>query len=135
VITLLADANVEGHVARLVVLMQSDYWRELWDYLEIRVVPLHEVGLAPESSDAQVWQYCQAQRVYLLTNNRNDAGPDSLEAVIRTCSTPASLPVFTFGDADQILRDTAYAERVIESLFDNLFRAASLLGTGRVYLP
>jgi hypothetical protein len=135
VIRLLADANVEGHVARLSSLMQSDYWRELWEYLEIRILTVRAVGLAPNDSDAAVWQLCQQQQMYLLTNNRNDDGPDSLAATIRARSRPASLPVFTFADADEILRDTAYAERVIESLFDHLLRIEALRGTGRLYLP
>jgi hypothetical protein len=33
VISLLADANIQGHIARLVARMQGDYWRDFWDLL------------------------------------------------------------------------------------------------------
>jgi hypothetical protein len=135
VITLLADANVEGHVSLLVERMRSDYWREFWDYLEIRVTSLRELGLPAEASDADVWHCCQRQQSYLLTNNRNDDKLDSLESTIRLHSTAMSLPIFTFSNADEILRDSAYVQRVIESLFDYLLRIDTLRGTGRIYLP
>jgi hypothetical protein len=135
VIQLLADVNVEGHVARVVALMQTDYWRELWDHLEIRSRQFQDAGLAPDDTDAHIWQVCQQQQLYLLTNNRNDDGPDSLEATIRTHNTATSLPVFTFSDADRIYHSKDHANRVVESLFDQLLRIDTLYGTGRLYLP
>lgn len=134
-IAILADANVEGHVARLVSLMQSDDWREIWDFLGLKVVSFTELGLDPETPDDEVWQVCQDRQLCLLTSNRNDDGPDSLAATIRSRTTVDSLPVFTFGDADRILQDRDYALRVVESLFDQLLRLDTLRGTGRQYLP
>ena len=101
-ITLLADVNIEGHVRRLVALMQTDYWRELWDYLQLRLLTFGDVGLAPKDTDARVWETCQQEDLFLLTSNRKDDGPDSLEATIRTRNTVSSLPVFTLSDADRI---------------------------------
>jgi hypothetical protein len=135
VITLLADVNVQGHVARLIALMQGPYWRELWDHLQIRSVAFQDIGISPDDTDAHVWEACQQQQLYLLTNNRNDDGPDSLEATIRARSSPENIPVFTFADADSILHDRDYAERVIESLYDYLLRIDSVRGTGRLFLP
>jgi len=71
----------------------------------------------------------------LLTNNRNEDGPDSLGATIRTENTASSLPVFTFSDADRLFQSRDYADQVTESLFDKLLRIDSLRGTGRLYLP
>ena len=135
VIALLADANIEGHVARLVSLMQTDDWRLFWDHLQIHAFRFADVGPLPHATDAIVWQTCQQQRLYLLTNNRNDDGPDSLETTIRTQNTAASVPVFTLADADRVLRNSDYACRVVESLFDHLLRIDSLHGTGRLFLP
>ena len=134
-ITLLADVNIEGHVRRLASLMQTDYWRELWDHLQLRLVSFVEVGLSAEDVDTHVWQACQQQQLYLLTNNRNDDGPDSLEATIRTRNAFDSLPVFTLSDADQVLHSKDYAERVVETLFDYLLRIDSVRGAGRLFLP
>jgi hypothetical protein len=135
VIQLLADVNITGHVTRLVGLMQSDYWRELWDFLDIRLRSFAEVGLSISDSDEKVWRVSQERQLYLLTNNRNDDGPDSLEATIRAQNTETSLPVFPIADAVQLLRSRVYAERVVESLFDNLLRIDSLRGVGRIFLP
>ena len=134
-IQLLADVNVEGHMARLVSLMQSDFWREVWDDLDIRVRTFRDVGLSPDDTDSHVWLICQQQPCYLVTNNRNDDGPDSLEATIRACNTASSLPVFTLSDAERIFQSKDYADRVIESLFDKLLQIDDLRGTGRLYLP
>jgi hypothetical protein len=127
--------NIEGQVARLVALMQTEYWRDYWEFLDIRVLRFRDVGLSPDEADAQVWQFCQEQQLYLVTNNRNDDGPDSLQATIQAKNTATSLPVFTLGDAEQVLRSKEYAQRVIEGLFDQLLRIDDLRGTGRVYLP
>jgi len=42
---------------------------------------------------SDVWLKCQAEEVLLITANRNDDGPDSLEATIRRHGTPQSLSV------------------------------------------
>ncbi len=67
--------------------------------------------------------------------NRNQRGPDSLEAVIRAENQPDSLPVMTIGDADRVLEDRLYAEKVAERLLDYLMRIDELRGTGRLYVP
>lgn len=134
-IKLLADVNVKGQVARLAALMQSDYWQDFWGDLDVRLLTFPEVGLDATATDAEVWKCCQQQQLYLLTNNRNDDGEDSLTATLRSCNTPTSLPVFTFGDGERILKSKDYAEAVIESLFDYLLRSDTLRGTGRLFLP
>ncbi len=86
-------------------------------------------------SDGVVWHRCQERAALLLTNNRNDDGPDSLEATIRVHNTPHSLPVFTIGDADSILASPEYAEQVIDRLFRYLLELDNIRGTGRPFLP
>jgi hypothetical protein len=135
VITLLADADIKGHVARLVARMQGESWREFWDYLDLRHVNFEDVGLDSADTDAVIWHKCQEQQIFLLTNNRNDDGPDSLEATIRTFNTPQCLPVFTIGEADSILSSSEYAERVADRLFRYLLELENILGTGRLFLP
>ena len=134
-IALLADMNVIRHVAYLAARMQAPAWREFWDYLDLRLVTFAEAGLNPEDTDAEVWKRCQERQLILLTSNRNDDGPDSLEATIRSANTPLSLPIFTLGDADEVLRNSHYAESIVERLYDRLLRIDTLRGTGRLYLP
>jgi hypothetical protein len=135
VIALLADVNVDGQVARLIALMRGDYWREVFEHLDIRALTFQDVGLAVTTSDAKVWQFCQRQQFYLLTNNRNDDGPDSLQATIQAHNTARNLPVFTFSDGNRILKNKDYAQRVVESLLDHLLRIDEFHGAGRLYLP
>ncbi|HYV34664.1 MAG TPA: hypothetical protein VE988_03105 [Gemmataceae bacterium] len=134
-IRLLADVNIEGHVARLLALMQSEFWREFWEYLDIQPYRFPDVQLTRDDSDARVWQVCQQMQLYLLTNNRNDDGPDSLEATIRKHNEVSSFPVFTLSDADRVFLDKDYAERVTDSLYEKLLRIDGLRGTGRLFLP
>jgi hypothetical protein len=135
VIALLADMNVIRHVAYLAARMQAPAWREFWDYLDLRLINFADADLKSEDSDAVIWRRCQERQLILVTSNRNDDGPDSLEATIRTENTPLSLPIFTLADADEVLRNSHYAEEVVESIYDRLLRIDTLRGTGRLYLP
>ena len=134
-IILLADANINGHVDRLVQRMQGEPWLEFWTFLQMSCVTFSDVGLDPADSDVVVWERCQEKRLCLLTSNRNADGADSLESTIRTFNTPECLPVFTIGDADRTLQDRDYSDDVIWTLVDYLLGLDGLLGTGRLYLP
>jgi hypothetical protein len=114
--------------------MQSEKWREFWDYFELRCLTFKDVGLDLAVTDKVVWDKCQELPAFLLTNNRNDDGPESLQATIQITNSPKSLPVFTIGDADSILSSTEYADKVIERLFVYLFDIDNILGTGRLFL-
>ena len=135
VLTFLADANIQGHVDRLVGRMQQEPWGEFWAHLQLSYVQFGDVGLDPADSDAVVWKRCQDKGLLLLTNNRNADGPDSLEATIREHNSFEKLPVFTIGDADRALWDDHYSDTVIWTLVDYLLRIDDLGGTGRLYLP
>jgi hypothetical protein len=133
--TLLADANIEGYVDFLVALMQAEPWRPFWDHLQMRCLHFADAGLAPNSPDSLVWQTCQQQGLFLITDNRNQAGPDSLEAIIRTQNTTDSLPVFTIGDVRRLRQSNDYANHIIETLLQYLLEEDNLRGTGRLFLP
>jgi hypothetical protein len=135
VITLLADANIQGHIHVLVKRMQAEPYVGFWTSLQMSCVTFADVGLDRPDSDAKIWHRCQELRIYLVTNNRNDDGPDSLESTIRSCNTPESLPVFTIGDADRTMNDRYYSDDVIWALLGYALQADNILGTGRLYLP
>lgn len=132
---ILADNNTEGQVAYLLHRLESAQWQEIWLSLNLPVVRFVDLGLARNITDAMLWQVCQQRQILLITRNRNAAGPDSLEATIRTHNTPSSLPVFTLANADRIDRDRAYAERIVERLLEYLIDLDNYRGTGRIYLP
>src|SRR5579885_931312 len=97
---ILADANIQGHVERLIDVIESGDWAELWAEFGLRLTTFRRLGLSRDASDRDVWRLCQGRQLILLTANRNHDGPDSLEATIREDRSPASLPVFTIADAD-----------------------------------
>ena len=132
---LLADVNTRGPVDYLVQHMQAEPWAEFWTYLGLRLLHFEDVGLLPTSPDLEIWQRCQAEQLILITNNRNARSPDSLEETIRDHNRPDSLPVFTIADLDKFRTSRAYAERLLESLYDYLMRIDTVRGTGRLYLP
>lgn len=70
-----------------------------------------------------------------ITNNRNEGSPDSLGTAIRQRNTPDCLPVFTIGDLDKFRMSRAYAQQVLERLFEYLLRIDEVRGTGRLFLP
>ena len=132
---LLADINVIGQIEYLVQRMQADPWDFFWHELALVLKHFEDVGLELRSSDAEIWQICQAEELVLVTNNRNRNGPDSLEDTIRQYNTPESLPVFTIGDLGKFSNNRSYADRVLDRLYSYLVQIDNLRGTGRLFLP
>jgi len=132
---ILADANCEGHLALLLRLFHQNWRQEVWEFLRLAQVSFADLGLPPGASDREVWEVCQREQVVLVTANRNDEGPESLESTIQQHNTPQSLPVFTLANDQRVLRDRQYAETVADRLIEALFDIDSYRGTGRIYLP
>ncbi len=132
---ILADVNVRGHLWVLLGRFQEDSRRELWAHLNLTTPTFQDLGLPPDASDLVVWQACQRAQLVLLTANRNQKEPDSLEATLRLYNRPESLPVFTLANPDRLLADSAYAERVADRFLEYLFDLDKYRGTGRLYLP
>jgi hypothetical protein len=135
VLGILADVNAIGQVEYLVQQMQAESWADFWKALGLVHKRFAEVGLAPTSSDLQIWRTCQAQQLILITDNRNQDAPDSLEATIRAFNTPESLPIVTIGDLDKFSSSRDYFDQALETLYDYLLRIDSLRGTGRLFIP
>jgi hypothetical protein len=132
---ILADINVGKQRRAILRIWTSDTWRDLWDALGLRVFTFSRLGLSDDFPDSLIWRTCQREQLVLITANRNDDGPDSLETAIRSENQPDRLPVVTIADADRVLSDRAYAERVAVSVLDYLMRIDEVRGTGRLYVP
>ncbi|HET6575274.1 MAG TPA: hypothetical protein VFG68_16835 [Fimbriiglobus sp.] len=135
---LLADANILGQLGRLLSALRSAEWAPFWEDLTIPVVGFDALGLAHDAPDRVVWNACQRAGFILLTANRNNDGPDSLDAAIRD-GPATSLPVLTIADAARVMHDGIYALQVAIDLLDYLTDLRDvpdkLLGAGRLYLP
>jgi len=132
---ILADNNVEGHVNRLLLLLHDDDWREFWASLGLTVESFASLDLPEDTPDAALWQTCQQRELVLITANRRQQTADSLEAAIRQHNTAQSLPVITLANADRVLQERAYADRVVEGLLRFLLDIDSYRGSGRLYVP
>jgi hypothetical protein len=135
VIGILADANIQGYVDFLVALMQAEPWKLFWDDLQLTYVRFSDVGLAHNAPDSLIWDICQQRSLVLITDNRSENDPDSLETTIRTKSMAKSLPVLTIGDIQQLRHSREYVNRVIDTFLESMYRIDSLRGTGRLFLP
>ena len=131
---ILADHNVEGQVRLLVHCWEGSDWREFWEDLHLSFLTFAEVGLATDSTDREVWIFCQRQRLILITSNRNMDDPDSLEETIRNENTSESLPVFTLTDAESVMKIKVYREKIALKLLEKLSDVEKLLGTGRIFI-
>ena len=132
---LLADVNDVKQVRVLLMLLQEEPRAEFWNHLGLTAPTFADLGLHPRSSDMEVWLKCQTEELLLITANRNEDSPDSLEATIRSQGTPRSLPVFTLADANRVLSERSYAELVADRLLEYLYDMENLRGVGRLYLP
>ena len=132
---ILADANIQGQVARLVTELETGDWSPIWAELGVRFTTFKTLGLPPNTPDCDLWRFCQQRAIVLVTANRNDDGPDSLVATIRTEVAPDSLPVLTIGNINRLMASREYAERVILKLLDYLLDLDAYRGAGRLYLP
>ena len=118
---LLADVNLAGHLRYLQVRLRRSELDELFDDPVPEFATFRDVGMANETDDRTVWQFCQAEGWVLWTDNRNDDGPDSLEATLRDLWQPGCLPVVTVGDKGRFESDPEYASEVAAGVAEVLF--------------
>ena len=91
---IMADHDCEGQMQVLLRLLASAEWHALWTELAVRIESFASLGVPPNTPDADLWRLCQTQQIILITGNRNEEGPASLEATLQASNTPTSLPVF-----------------------------------------
>lgn len=134
-VTVLVDANLDGHAELLEMRLQTDTWREMRDHLQLQFIHFENVGVDRTAADDVVWRLCQEQGHYLLTANRNEDADNSLQATIRREGTLDSLPVLTLSDASRLYQSAAYLDKVVERLLDYLLNQDRYRGAGRLFLP
>jgi len=100
---IMADHDCEGQLQVLLRLLTSAEWHALWMELAVRVESFASLDVPPNTPDADLWQLCQTEQVMLITGNRNEEGPASLEATIQAFNTPTSLPVLTISEPQRLL--------------------------------
>jgi len=132
---IMADHNIEGHLVVLLRIWTSEAWKSVWEGLSCEVESFARLGIPHDTSDRDLWQLCQPCELVLLTANRHDEGPDSLEAPIRALNEPTSLPVFTIADSRLVFTSRSYAERVAVQVLEYLLELDNFRGVGRLFVP
>jgi len=128
---ILVDHDIEGQAELLWGLISVQGWLEIMD---LELLTFANVGLSVNSSDREVWRFAQANRMILLTNNRNMDDEDSLERTIRDENSITSLPVLTVGNVRRF-PDRSYREQCAAQLLEIVMDIERHLGRGRVFIP
>jgi hypothetical protein len=118
---LLADNNLEGYVPYLRRLVGK---LGLWDVikdLELDFKTFSDLEIERDLDDRTLWEYCQAERYVLITDNRNKNGTDSLEATLQDSWREGHLPVITLASKDDFEHNPDYARRVASDVAEILF--------------
>lgn len=84
--------------------------------------------------DHEIWRFVQAERLLLLTDNRNSKDETSLQATLQRENTPSSLPIITISDKEA-LKLSDYRLRAAQKLVDIVFDLDDYLGAGRLFIP
>lgn len=132
--TIMSDHDIEGQFAALLRILMSPDWTDWWVDLDCKIETFASMGLSENSPDSVVWETCQAHQVILVTGNRNNESPDSLEATILRLNQTGSLPVITISNPQEVVH-RSYAERAALRLLEYLSRIDEFRGTGRLYIP
>ena len=127
----LVDYNLNREAFLLSGSINSGGWLDL---IPIRLVTFREIGLPINSNDRVVWQFVQANRMLLLTANRNAKDEDSLERVMREENTQNSFPIITIGDPDRVL-EYGYRGSCVEKLVEIAIDIQDYMGVGRLFIP
>lgn len=125
------DNDIGGYCDALNGALRSIGWEE---YQLVCFVNLDEVGIESDAVDRQIWRECQAEGLLLLTGNRNQADPNSLEQTLREENTETSLPVLTISDP-QRLSEPEYRERCVYRVIEVVMSLGNYLGSARQFIP
>jgi hypothetical protein len=103
----------------------------------IRLVTFPDLDFPRDLDDRELWNRCQQDGWSLFTDNRNDDGPDSLEATLSGSWRVGHLPVLALSSQDRFKRDRVYAERVAADVAEILFGILDeqYLNRPRIYVP
>ena len=132
---LLADVHADGYLAALVRVCREPQWVGFWENAHGETFTLSDFGLKDTVKDNVLWEFCQSEQLLLVTGNRKDEGPDSLEAAIRLRGTPQSLPVVTLANFRVLRQSREHREKAAIRLLEIMMEVDRFRGTGRIYIP
>ncbi len=134
---LLTDVNVQGHLFYLRRMMEKAGVLDLVEGLGLGLATFPDLGLDRESDDRTLWNFCQANKWVLFTENRNNEDADSLQAVIQDSWREGHLPVITLANKGRFENSESYALVVAEDVADVLLRVFhdAVCDQPRIFVP
>ncbi len=130
-ISVLLDHNIRGYFDLFKGTLSSE---EIEGSTAIQFLLFSNVGLPNNSTDQVIWDFVQERQMFLLTNNRNRKGVDSLQEAIESNTSFESIPVLTIGNLDRIY-ERPYRERCITRIIDVVTNLENYRGCGRLFVP
>lgn len=118
---MLADINVQEHLPYLRQSLESmDLW-SLLEEAEIRFTIFADHDLPRNLDDRSLREFCQKAGWVLFTNDKNNDGPNSLQATMEDSWKIGDLPVLTLSNQGKFVRNGTYASKVAKDVADLLY--------------
>ncbi len=131
-ISVLIDYNDEGHAALIWTALSALEWNAFNVDCFRR---FRDVNLSPTASDREIYRFAQAHGMLLLTGNRNNDGPDSLEQTLQDERTDESLPVLTIANMNRIYFDSGYRADCATRIEEIAWKIEDYRGFSRIFIP
>ncbi len=130
-ISILLDHNIKGYYDLFTGTLTTE---DTEGKIKIEFILFSDVGMPNDSTDQVIWDFVQEKQMFLLTNNRNRKGVDSLQEAIESDTSFDSIPVLTIGNLNRI-HERRYRERCIARIIDVAANFDNYRGCGRLFIP
>ena len=134
---LLGDINVQGHLAYLRRLPALIALLPVLAELKLELETFPCLQLPRNIDDRSLWNRCQQDGWVLFTENRNDDGPNSLQATLADSWRKGHLPVLTLANKRRLEHSREYAASVATDIAELLFGVfhGEYRDQPRIYVP
>ncbi|MGH9845302.1 MAG: DUF5615 family PIN-like protein [Blastocatellia bacterium] len=129
-VKILFDHDIEGFDIFLIAGLRETRWDQdiTFEFLRLR-----DLGLPDDCKDREIWRRCQADGLFLITQNRNSDDDTSLQVTLDRENTLESLPVITIPDAEK-LKAADHRQQAALRLVEIILDLDNYKGVGRVFI-
>jgi hypothetical protein len=134
---LLADVNVQGFLPYICDLLAARGLLPMLIEQQIQFKTFKDLQIDPNLDDRSLWKLCQRDGWVLFTEDRNDDGPDSLQATITELWREGDLPIVTLSNKSRLRRDRSYGNKVVDDIAELLtdIKDLKIRDQQRIYVP
>ena len=133
---LLTDVNLQGLLPAIRRQIDADF-REIFDFLNIKLSSFADLGIPEQLDDQSLWLLCQNDGWVLLTENRNQAEPTSLQTTLDQFWSPGQLPVLTLANKSRFQLNREHFIHTVRDIADLLLdiHDGKSCDQPRIYVP